>query len=63
MRALKLLLLLVVVAGVIYLAVNYAGSSGSGTTAQDRGQADQKAKQEAPPLEERYGFTGESVGP
>lgn len=72
MKLLKPLLLLAVVVGVIIAAVKYTGDSkpalpddGPAATAnyEDAAPANSKPKKDAPRLEERYGFTGEGVGP
>ena len=68
MKLVKVILLLVIIAGIVVLAVELSdeGSSKSGTDATQAGQVeggDDKPKKEAPRLEEKYGFTGETAGP
>ncbi len=73
MKLLKPLLILAVIAGAVIAAVKYTGdskptlpdeTSAVATTGDDSGTSSKKKnKGEAPRMEERYGFTSQTVDP
>ncbi len=73
MKLLKPLLILAVIAGAVIAAVKYTGdskptlpdeTSAVATTGDESDTSSKKKnKKEAPRLEERYGFTGQTVDP
>ena len=72
MKALKPILILAVIIGGIVAAVKYTGDSKPAlpeensavvTTGDDSATGSKKKSKDAPALEERYGFTGQGIGP
>jgi|GEM_PF-4870151 len=59
MRLVKVLIVLVLTVGVIYLAVSLSGGSGDGASKT----ADDESEKAGVRLEEKYGFTSEQALP
>ena len=72
MKALKPILILAVLVGAVVAAVKYTGdskptlpeeNSAVVVTGDDAAGSKKKPKKDGPALEERYGFTGQGIGP